>query len=178
MWLIRVVFYIYVFLATDKCHWVHHLDPSWNNDRPSQYLHFKPISNPQQSSMCSAEFFPFFPMFVGAGVVNLTDTHLRTADKMLLMCTSSYWLKIWSCSFFWGPWGCFPLRGAPLSSFCFFLEKSSLLTSGHAPAWSLQLNQPLRLQSFQTLKDKSLGNGCHGQCQKLPEKKQELPLMV
>lgn len=110
----------------------------------------------------TAGFMLRTPNVVGTGVINLTDTHTPAQHKMLLMYTSSYWLKAWSCSFCWAP-----PPGAELHSqvFRFVFQESPQLTSGHAPAWSLQLNHPLRLYSFQSIKDKSLGNTCQGQQQ-------------
>lgn len=187
MWLIRLVFFCFFLdillfsapltnkhrktkLSTSFTHKEKVTDIQWT----SRYFHFEPTSKfHPQSSLHSAvgwqcsfsfSFFKCLP-------VNLTNTHLCSADKMLLLCTSSYWLKIRSCSFFSGPRGCFPLRRAPLTGFCCFLQKSPQLTSGHVPAWSLQLNGSLRLQSFQTLEDKSVGNTCQSWCQKLPGKK-------
>lgn len=190
-WLIRLVFFsfffkIYYYFPVHwqtnirKQNWVHHLHTKkvtgiqWTSQyfAPTSKFHLQSSLHSAVGWQCSFSysFFKCLP-------VNLTNTHLCSADKMLLMCTSSYWLKIRSCSFFSGPRGCFPLRRAPLTSFCCFLQKSPELTFGHVPAWSLQLNGSLRLQSFQTLEDKSLGTPVKANAKSF-RKKTQLPSMV
>lgn len=121
--------------------------------------------------LCSAEFFCLFFKCLLVRRCCILDWHTpaqRWQDavdvhKQLLIKNLELFLLP-------RPPGLFPAQEGSTPQFCFFLEKSPQLTSGHAPAWSVRLNQPVSLQSFQTLNDRSVGNTCQGRCQKLQEK--------